>query len=548
MSQADVIYDNLIKHIHKYGTWNRELNVRAKYADGTSAYAKSVFGVQTEFRDGIIPALTKKKLFWKTAFKEMKLFWIDQTVKEKDFKENNVKVWDEWFIDGGLGRSYAYQFESHRHRAREIVKISPRIIKKHGDLKDILVSEIKTPNLKNKDILIGKVFKSNKCGDAIVLDTIKAGQHYQKSVGVKLQFLNTGFITIVQKQDVFRGRFVDKYARTVHGVGYKGNIESVKNYSDVELKKLEDIWNHMIARCYKSSSTRYERYGGRGIFIDERWHSLENFLRDIRYLPQFFLAKENNFEKWELDKDYYKSNCYSKDTCTWLTSSDNVLYSERNGKLFKVIEQGCKEKKFIALKQASSEYGFDVSNLAKALKGSGKIKGYHVEYINDDNTYRYELSRNQVVDLINTIKTNPGSRRLMTSFWNVADVDKKVLQECAWATEWNVRDGKLDLILIQRSGDVGLGVPFNWIQYWFLQNIISQVCGLEVGDFVHQIGNLHYYDRHEDVLLNQLNEEDYPHPQLWINPKVKCFYDFTIDDIKLIDYKHGDKIEMEVAL
>lgn len=547
MAQADVIYNEAVKKIQTDGTWNKGQEVRAKYADGVLAHAKSIFGIQFEFRNGLMPLLTAKKVFSKTAAKEMMLFWVQQTVKQDDFERENCKVWDEWFFaNRTLGRSYAYQFESRPKK--EVVKVHPRMKEHHGELKPIIVGEKQEPNHSNTNEMIGKVFTSNKCGDAIVLDTFKSGTYYENSIAVKLQFLETGFITIVQKQDIARGRFVDKYARTVRGVGYKGDVSSVRNYQETEIRYLQDVWESMLDRCYNSSSVRYDRYGGRGVFVSERWHSFENFLRDIRWVPQFFLAKEQGFRKWELDKDYYASNCYSLDTCVWLESKENVLYSGSKGRPFTVELPNGEKELFIHTHRAALEYGVDHSSISKSLKSGKLLKGLKISYVQDTLLYRYELSSNQVVDLINNIKNNPSSRRLLTNFWNDADVKKKALQECAYGTEWNVRDGKLDLILIQRSGDIGLGVPFNWIQYWILLNMVAQVCGLEVGDFIHQMGNLHYYDRHEATLMEQIQAEQYELPTFKINTEVKDFFDFTHEDIQFINYQSGKFMPMEVAI
>src|SRR5690606_23908941 len=117
--------------------------------------------------------------------------------------------------------------------------------------------------------------------------------------------------------------------------------------------------------------------------------------------------------------------------------------------------------------------------------------------------------RNQVVELLDGIKNTPKCRRLMTSFWDFENAPDKALQECAWATQWDVRNGKLNMILIQRSVDIACGLPFNWLQYYELQCLVAHCCGLEVGDFIHQMGNVHYYDRHEELLLEQVNQDAY---------------------------------------
>ena len=156
--------------------------------------------------------------------------------------------------------------------------------------------------------------------------------------------------------------------------------------------------------------------------------------------------------------------------------------------------------------------------------------------------------RNQVDELIKNIKTNWTSRRLMTSFWDFENVHKKALQECAWATNWRVRNGKLDLILLSRGADCGLGIVWNWWQYSVLQHVIAHVTGLSVGTFTHQIGDAHYYDRHEDVLLKQLELPEYDQPTLTICPSLTNFYDLTEEHVVLSNYKHGDFLKMEIAI
>src|SRR5699024_6711493 len=107
---------------------------------------------------------------------------------------------------------------------------------------------------------------------------------------------------------------------------------------------------------------------------------------------------------------------------------------------------------------------------------------------------------------------------------------------------------RLHLIVGQRSQDTSLGAPYNWIQYQTLQRMIAQVTGYELGTMTFNIGDAHIYDRHLELVEKQVNGKAYPAPELWINPEVKDFYDFTIDDFKMIGYKHSGKFEYEVAI
>ena len=177
------------------------------------------------------------------------------------------------------------------------------------------------------------------------------------------------------------------------------------------------------------------------------------------------------------------------------------------------------------------------------------------QWVDENNTigkaYGYQIKKYQQVDkLIETLKTNPQDRRMIVSLWNIEDLPEMTLQPCAFLTMWDVTDGRLNCMLVQRSGDIPLGVPFNTTQYAVLVHLIAQVVGLRVGLFTHVINNAHIYENQVDGMKLQLSRANqaYPAPKLWINPDIKDFYEFTIDDIKLIDYKHCGKIKMEVSV
>lgn len=155
----------------------------------------------------------------------------------------------------------------------------------------------------------------------------------------------------------------------------------------------------------------------------------------------------------------------------------------------------------------------------------------------------------QIKQVIDQIKTNPTSRRLIVSAWNVGELEHMALPPCHMMFQFYVSSkNKLSCQLYQRSGDIGLGIPFNIASYALLTHMIAQVCGLEVGEFIHTFGDLHCYNNHVDQLKMQIQREPFSAPKLWLNPEIKDIDSFTFEDIKLENYQHHSAIKMEVAV
>ncbi len=154
----------------------------------------------------------------------------------------------------------------------------------------------------------------------------------------------------------------------------------------------------------------------------------------------------------------------------------------------------------------------------------------------------------QITNLVEQIKTNPNSRRLIVSAWNVADVDNMALPPCHCLFQFYVADGKLSCQLYQRSADIFLGVPFNIASYALLTMMIAQVCDLEVGDFVHTFGDAHIYSNHMEQVKEQISREPYPFPVMRINKDVKDLFAFTYDDFTLENYEAHPHIAGKVAV
>ncbi|GHV26645.1 thymidylate synthase [Bacteroidia bacterium] len=154
----------------------------------------------------------------------------------------------------------------------------------------------------------------------------------------------------------------------------------------------------------------------------------------------------------------------------------------------------------------------------------------------------------QMTEVINTIKNNPDSRRIIVSAWNVGDIPQMKLPPCHCFFQFYVADGKLSLQLYQRSADIFLGVPFNIASYALLLQMMAQVTGLQAGDFVHTLGDAHIYNNHLEQVKLQLSRDPRPLPTMKINPDVKSIFDFKFEDFELAGYNPHPHIKGIVAV
>ncbi|XOV95205.1 MAG: thymidylate synthase [Bacteroidota bacterium] len=154
----------------------------------------------------------------------------------------------------------------------------------------------------------------------------------------------------------------------------------------------------------------------------------------------------------------------------------------------------------------------------------------------------------QLSQVIDTIKNNPDSRRIIISAWNVGEIENMALPPCHTLFQFYVAGGKLSCQLYQRSADVFLGVPFNIASYALFTMMIAQVCDLKPGDFVHTFGDAHLYSNHMEQAKLQLSRDPRPLPEMKINPAVNSIFDFTYEDFELVNYDPHPHIKGEVAV
>lgn len=175
----------------------------------------------------------------------------------------------------------------------------------------------------------------------------------------------------------------------------------------------------------------------------------------------------------------------------------------------------------------------------------GKAYGYQlgVKHIYKEGEF------DQVDRVLYDLKHNPASRRIMTNIYTFADLHEMNLYPCAYSMTFNVTGDKLNGILNQRSNDMAVANGWNVMQYAVLLHMFAQVSGLKVGELVHVIADAHIYDRHIPAVKEMLNNPEYPAPKFWINPEIKNFYDFKVEDFKLEGYEATPlSVKLEVAV
>lgn len=171
----------------------------------------------------------------------------------------------------------------------------------------------------------------------------------------------------------------------------------------------------------------------------------------------------------------------------------------------------------------------------------GKAYGYQVA----KPVFGYD---NQMDFILGEIQKNPTSRRMQIELWNVNELEEMNLPPCVHHIQFLVKNGKLNLLMKQRSNDFLVANNFNVVQYSLLVHMVAAHCGLQVGTLTHVIGDMHIYNKHIDQAIELMNREELETPTFWINPDVKNFYDFTADDFKLIYKEKHKQLQFDVAI
>lgn len=187
-------------------------------------------------------------------------------------------------------------------------------------------------------------------------------------------------------------------------------------------------------------------------------------------------------------------------------------------------------------------------NWADSTGSIGKAYGYQVAkktqeiQVLDDGIVE-DIIVDQTDYILHELKHNPSSRRIIANLYNIDELNQMHLAPCCYSITLNVCDGKLNMLLNQRSSDVVVAGEWNVVQYAVLQHMLARVSELRVGELVHVIADCHIYNRHESIAQELLSREEYPAPIFWINPEIRDFYDFRLEDFQLLGYDYNPQIK-----
>lgn len=550
---------NIYNEMQYLKVLNRVLKHGIDTGDRTGTGMRSLFGETMEFdlRKGF-PLVTTKKMFTRGVFGEL-LWFLSGSTSNKELEEKyNVKFWREWETESkDLPNIYGKQWVRWE-QSNKIIKVKRKyneLKNNKYDYKQFEDLSVDSTCVDNSDLL-GKVFKSKNHGEFKVLSSINTYDKVQNPRGgykYTVQFLTTGYVKKdVKTHNIKSGKIEDPYFPIVEGVGFLGRYYN--DTRDPVVTHLKSVWRKMLNRCYSSTHASYDNYGGRGIFVDQRWFDFGNFVDDVQKLPNWHV-KKNNLIKYNLDKDYYGSNCYSKDTCVWLSIQDNSLYG--TSEPFEYIDENGNRTLFISKVECANFLQIDVRRVCDILNNKyipKKYRDYRLEYVDYDKknfVYRYALPFNQIEYVINEIKSNPNSRRILYTGWNAPEMQwEDTALPCCHSTvvQFYVENENLHLYHYQRSGDLFLGVPVNIASYATLLTMVAQQCGLTPATIKHTVGVAHIYHNHIEQVEQQLKRVPYNPPILEIKRKPETIFDYNLEDFEIVGYEHHPLIKGDVAV
>jgi thymidylate synthase len=345
------------------------------------------------------------------------------------------------------------------------------------------------------------------------------------------QFRNFGAkpAAVAQKKAVLRPGVSVTYLGVGNGAGSTNHV-------------LGKTWEGMMARCYDRNSSSYHLYGAKGVSVCDAWLEFVQFAHDAEQLPGYS-AKINADARYVLDKDIRGTGFeYGPDTCIWVTDAANTRANLST--LYTVAKDGI-EYKFVNIRQFCDEHGICSANFSDLWTGNKNAKERGGFTFVKKEPLRKGID--QIQNALDLLRTKPDDRGIIVNAWNAADLPLMALRPCHCMFQLLVIDGKLNLILTQRSCDSFLGVPFNVAFYGLLTHMFAQQTGIEVGELIWNGGDVHLYKNHIEQAGVLLSRPRRPLPQLELR-KADSMFDYRIEDFKIVGYNPWPAIKAPVAV
>ena len=353
---------------------------------------------------------------------------------------------------------------------------------------------------------------------------------------------------------IFQPPAIEKKEGLAFGVGDLGSYRLPSGPSGPgehgDVTMLKTVWREMLRRCYHDKCKSYAGYGGKGVHVDPEWLLFDNFYRDAKLLPGWFMKKEYP-DDMSLDKDIkLASNRYSRQTCIW-AGREEQGFNLSNSNPFSALNPDGERVIFASIGEMNRQTSANVSAVHRCL--TGKLQTHHgwskFTYLQmEDGKVRRFRRVDQIKQLIASLKHNPEGRRHVINLWSTPAMDVAELPCCHGSLiQFWVAENKLSCQMYQRSADMLIGVPVNIASYSLLTHMVAQQCDLGVGEFIWTGGDCHVYSNHFDQVRLQLGREAYPRPTLELN-KAASIFEYQLSDVAFKNYQHHPAIKGEVAV
>jgi len=339
---------------------------------------------------------------------------------------------------------------------------------------------------------------------------------------------------IKQPPAKLRGGIEPTFCGVASGVGANGD-------------PLLGTWMGMIQRCYDKKSKGYANYGAKGVHVCNEWLEFTKFSEDVKLLPGY-VSKLNSFEKYELDKDIIGNGfLYSPYTCCWVTRKQNI---EARNEWKYTLAKGADFYTFTNASDFAKEHNISHQNLDDLWLKGGNIERYGFRFVKKEKIVK---ETDQLKDLISNLKSDPASRRLLVTAWNVAELHRMALPPCHYGFQCYTSDCYLDLKFFMRSSDFSLGLPFNIAAYAFLAHLIARATGLKPRKLIVDLGDCHVYTNHveqmKEVLERPMIEDDLENPTtLEILTENTDIDGYKPSDFNIVNYKYHSFVKLPVAV